>query len=216
MIPMAALDLAARLRRVGVVPIVTLPAASIAAPLGQALVDGGVCCAEITLRTPEALAGLSAMRTACPDLLLGAGTVLEVGQVSDAIAAGADFIVAPGLNPEVVAACIARQVPVLPGVATPSEIDLARRLGVRTVKLFPAEALGGARTVNVLAGPFEDVALVPTGGIVPAMLPAYLAIPQILACGGSWMVSAELLAGCDFDRVRSLAAEARAIIDAAR
>lgn len=205
-----------RLSQLGVVPIVSLPRASVAVPLARALVDGGLGCAEITLRTPDALQGLAAIREAFPDLLLGAGTVLDVAQVSDAVAAGADFIVAPGTNPDVVAASQERGVSILPGVATPSEIDLARRLGVRTLKFFPAEPLGGARTLGVLCGPFADVSFVPTGSIEPSLLPDYLRLPQVIACGGSWMVSPQLLAERDFDRVRTLATEARAIVDAVR
>ena len=206
----------ARLKQIGVVPIVTLPDVDVAVPMAEALSEGGVGCAEITLRTPDALRGLAAIRAACPDLLLGAGTVLDVAQIAEAIEAGADFVVAPGTNPEVVAACQERNVPILPGVTTPSEIDFARRLGLRALKFFPAEPLGGARTLRVLSGPFQDVSFVPTGSIVPELLPGYLAVPQVLACGGSWMVDPALLAARDFDRVRKLAAEARAVVDAAR
>lgn len=203
-----------RLTRLGVVPIVTLPDERVAVPLARALLDGGLAGAEVTLRTPAALRGLAAIREAFPDILLGAGTVLDQAQVSEAVAAGADFIVAPGTNPDIINTCQERGVAILPGVATPSEIDLARRLGVRTLKFFPAEPLGGARTLRVICGPFQDVSFVPTGSIVPALLPDYFALPQVRACGGSWMVSQEILAARDFDRVRALATEARAIVDA--
>ena len=202
-----------KLTQLGVVPIITLPDASVAVSLAAALIEGGIAGAEITLRTPGALQGLSAIRAMFPEMLLGAGTVLEKKQVAEAVAAGADFIVSPGTNPEIVEACRERGVPILPGVATASEIDVARRLGVRTLKFFPAEALGGARALRVLSGPFPDVSFVPTGGITPDLLPEYFVVPQIRACGGSWMVSPEILAGRDFDRVRMLAAQARGIVD---
>jgi 2-dehydro-3-deoxyphosphogluconate aldolase/(4S)-4-hydroxy-2-oxoglutarate aldolase len=205
-----------RLRQVGVVPVVELPDAELAIPLAEALVAGGLSCVEITFRTPAAQAGLEAIRNAHADMLLGAGTVLDEEQLSVAQSAGADFVVSPGTNPDLVRACLAGGIPILPGVCTPSEIEAARGLGLRTVKFFPAEPIGGATFLRALCGPYRDVSFVPTGGITASVLADYLAIPQVLACGGSWMVKPELLSAGSFDRVRSLAEEATAIVSRSR
>ena len=206
----------ARLRAIGLLPVVELARAEDAVPLAQALIAGGLPCIEITLRTPEAAAGIAAVRAACPEILLGAGTVLSLEQLDVALTAGADFAVAPGTNPEVVEASIARGLPMLPGVATPSEIEAARALGLRTVKLFPAELLGGSAYIAALCGPYRDVSFVPTGSITPETLPGYLALPQVVACGGSWMVKPALVAAGSFDRIRELAADAVERVHAVR
>jgi 2-dehydro-3-deoxyphosphogluconate aldolase / (4S)-4-hydroxy-2-oxoglutarate aldolase len=205
-----------RLRRVGVVPVVELPEAELAIPLAHALVAGGLSCVEITFRTPAAQAGLEAVRKAYPDMLLGAGTVFDEEQLSVAVSAGADFVVSPGTNPELVEACLARDIPILPGVCTPSEIEVARGLGLNTVKFFPAEPIGGVPFLRALCGPYREVSFVPTGSITASVLPDYLALPQVLACGGSWMVKPEMLRAGEFDRVRSLAEEATAIVGRSR
>jgi 2-dehydro-3-deoxyphosphogluconate aldolase/(4S)-4-hydroxy-2-oxoglutarate aldolase len=208
----AAVSISDRLRQVGVVPVVELPEADMAVPLAEALVAGGLSCVEITFRTPAAQAGLEAIRNAFPDMLLGAGTVLDEEQLSVAESAGADFVVSPGTNPELVQVCLSRGIAILPGVCTPSEIEAARGLGLRTLKFFPAEPIGGASFLRALCGPYRDVSFVPTGGITTSTLADYLALPAVLACGGSWMVKPELLSAGDFDRVRSLAEEATAIV----
>jgi 2-dehydro-3-deoxyphosphogluconate aldolase/(4S)-4-hydroxy-2-oxoglutarate aldolase len=205
-----------RLRRVGVVPVVELPEAELAIPLADALVAGGLSCVEITFRTPAAQAGLEAVRQAYPDMLLGAGTVFDEEQLSVAVSAGADFVVSPGTNPELVEACLARDIPILPGVCTPSEIEIARGLGLNTMKFFPAEPIGGVPFLRALCGPYREVSFVPTGSITASVLPDYLALPQVLACGGSWMVKPEMLRAGEFDRVRSLAEEATAIVGRSR
>ncbi len=208
--------LAARLREIGVVPVVELPRTEDAVPLAGALLEGGLSCVEITLRTPGAVEGISAIRAAYPDILLGAGTVLSIEQVDIAIAAGADFAVAPGTNPQVVAASLARGLPILPGVATPSEIETARALGIHLLKLFPSELLGGAAYVRALCGPYRDITFVPTGSITPATLPGYLAVPQVLACGGSWMVKPAMIAAGEFAAIRDLASDARRLVEESR
>jgi 2-dehydro-3-deoxyphosphogluconate aldolase/(4S)-4-hydroxy-2-oxoglutarate aldolase len=212
----AAAAVAGRLRAIGLLPVVELARAEDAVPLAEALIAGGLPCIEITLRTPEAAAGIAAVRAACPGILLGAGTVLSLEQVDVALAAGADFAVSPGTNPLVVEASLARGLPMLPGVATPSEIEAARALGLRTVKLFPAELLGGAAYIGALCGPYRDISFVPTGSITPETLPGYLALPQVVACGGSWMVRPALVAAGEFDRIRELAAEAIERVRASR
>src|SRR4051812_4056983 len=185
--------LARRLQRVGVVPVVELPRPEDAVLLAGALLQGGLSCVEITLRTPGALDGIRAIRAAHPGVLLGAGTVLSVEQVELAAAAGADFALAPGTNLAVVCASLARGLPMLPGVATPSEIEAARSVGARLLKLFPAELLGGAAYVRALCGPYREVRFLPTGSITPETAPGYLALPQVVAVGGSWMVRRELI-----------------------
>jgi 2-dehydro-3-deoxyphosphogluconate aldolase/(4S)-4-hydroxy-2-oxoglutarate aldolase len=205
--------LAGRLRAVGVVPVVELPAFELAVPLAEALVDGGLPCVEITLRTPGALAGLEAIRRRFPEILLGAGTVLSADQVDAAISAGADFIVTPGTNPELVGLCASRDVPILPGVCTPSEIEVVRALGLTNMKFFPSEPMGGAPFLRALCGPYRDISFVPTGGITLAVLPDYLALPQVLACGGSWLVKPELLSSGAFEQIRAMAEEATQVVE---
>jgi 2-dehydro-3-deoxyphosphogluconate aldolase / (4S)-4-hydroxy-2-oxoglutarate aldolase len=212
----AAETLVARLREVGVVPVVELPRAEHGVPLAGALIAGGLSCVEITLRTAGAVEGIAAIRAAYPEILLGAGTVLSVAQLDEAIAAGADFAVAPGTNPQVVEASLARGLPILPGVSTPSEVETAMALGLRTVKLFPAELLGGAPFVRALCGPYRDISFVPTGSITPDTLPGYLAIPQVLACGGSWMVKPSVIAAADFAAIERLACDAVRLVRASR
>ena len=204
--------ISARLRELGVIPVVELPRVEHAVPLAEALLAGGLTCIEITLRTPAAQAGLEAIREAYPEILLGAGTVLDEEQLSAAVAAGADFVVSPGTNETVVEACLATGTPIIPGACTPSEIERARALGLRTLKFFPAEPMGGASFLRSLCGPYRDISFMPTGGITPSVLHDYFALPQVVACGGSWMVKPDLLSAGDFDRVRTLAKEARAIV----
>jgi 2-dehydro-3-deoxyphosphogluconate aldolase/(4S)-4-hydroxy-2-oxoglutarate aldolase len=201
-------ELKGRLRAARVIPVIELPAAEHAIPLAQALVDGGLTCVEITFRTEAAAAGLQAIGQRFPELLLGAGTVLSTDQLDAALDGGADFIVSPGCSPTLVDACLERGVPIVPGVCTPTEIELARARGLDLVKFFPAEAMGGVRMLRALAGPYRQMEFVPTGGVAPSNLRDYLALPQVVACGGSWMVKPELLTEGRFDRVRELASEA--------
>ncbi|HLT10523.1 MAG TPA: bifunctional 4-hydroxy-2-oxoglutarate aldolase/2-dehydro-3-deoxy-phosphogluconate aldolase [Micromonosporaceae bacterium] len=193
-----------------VVPVIVLEDASAAAPLADALVAGGLHCAEVTFRTDAAEAALRAMATD-DRLVVGAGTVVSAEQVERAHAAGARFIVSPGLSPAVVRRCRELGLPVIPGVATPSEVMAALDEGLRLLKFFPAEPFGGIATVRALAAPFRSVRFVPTGGISAAQLPDYLAVPAVAAVGGSWMVAAKLIAERRWDDIRSLTAEAVAI-----
>jgi 2-dehydro-3-deoxyphosphogluconate aldolase/(4S)-4-hydroxy-2-oxoglutarate aldolase len=205
-----------RLRAAGVVPVVELPEAGLAVPLAEALLAGGLSCVEITFRTPAAREGLAAIRRAHSEILLGAGTVLDEEQVDAAVEAGADFAVAPGTSPEVVRAALDRGLPMLPGTCTPSDIEAARRLGLRLLKFFPAGPLGGADYLRALCAPYRDVRFVPTGGVTESTLPAYLALPQVVACGGSWMVKPDVVRARRWDEITSLAAAAAALVAAAR
>ena len=195
----------------GIVALVELPTADLAVPTTEALVSGGVGCVEIALRTEAAIEGIERIRVAFPALWLGAGTVLGLQQLADVVRAGVDFVVTPGFNPHVVERCQELGVPVLPGVATPTEIDMALARGINVVKLFPAEALGGVRYLKALAAPYRAVRFVPTGGINTANLADYLAVDSVLACGGSWIAGADLLSSGQFDTIRRLAGEAVAI-----
>ena len=183
-----------------VVPVVVLDDAERADDLGAALVAGGLPLAEVTLRTPGAVAVLAALARR-GDVRVGAGTVLTRTQVDAAHDAGARFVVSPGLDDDVVDRCREVGLPVLPGVSTPTEVMRALRLGLDTVKLFPAEASGGLAAVQALASPFPGVRFVPTGGITAATAPRYLAHPAVTAVGGSWMVAPDLLAAGRWDEV---------------
>ena len=191
-----------------VVPVIVSDLPAHAVGLGRALAEGGLPIAEVTLRMPRALDLLAAMAEGCPDLVVGAGTVVAADQVDAAVDAGARFLVSPGLAVDVVERARDRQVPILPGVATPSDLMAATALGLDLVKLFPAGSLGGTATVRALAAPFPAMSFVPTGGIGPADLADYLAVPAVAAVGGSWMVPAGALADGDHDTVRRLTADA--------
>jgi 2-dehydro-3-deoxyphosphogluconate aldolase / (4S)-4-hydroxy-2-oxoglutarate aldolase len=214
--PKKVLDFEAFIGDVGVIPVVAIPSAEAAIPLARALVEAGLPCAEITFRTSAAGAAIAAIAAQVPELLVGAGTVLSVPQAEEALAAGARFVVAPGFDPAVVDFCLERHVPVVPGVCTPTEVGYALSRGLTVVKLFPAQALGGVPYIKALAAPFGGVRFVPTGGIDAGNLAAYLALPQVAACGGSWMVAKQLIADGAFDTITQLAAEARAIVQRAR
>ncbi|MGL6277956.1 MAG: bifunctional 4-hydroxy-2-oxoglutarate aldolase/2-dehydro-3-deoxy-phosphogluconate aldolase [Gaiella sp.] len=190
-----------------VVPVVVLEDATRAHALGDALVAGGLPVAEVTFRTPTASLALETL-AGRGDLLVGAGTVTSAALVDRAVAAGARFVVSPGLGVDVVERCAELGVPLLPGVATPSEVMHARRHGFELVKLFPAETLGGVAAVRALAAPFPDMRFVPTGGITAANVADYLALSAVAAVGGSWLVAAELVARGDFAEVEHRTAEA--------
>jgi len=171
-----------------IVPVVTLHDAAHAVPLAQQLLDDGFTCAEVTFRTAAAAAGIKAMTAAFPQLLVGAGTVLTRAQVDEAMAAGAKFIVAPGLNADTVRYCQQVGIPMLPGVMTPSEIEQGLALGLTHMKFFPAGAAGGVAMLRALSAPYGQVRFMPTGGISASNVDEYLSLPCVFACGGSWMV----------------------------
>jgi len=197
-----------RLAAVRLVPVIVINDAAKAVPLAKALCEGGLPCAEITFRTPQAAEAIRAIADAVPDMLLGAGTVLTTAQVDKAVNAGAKYIVAPGLNPDVVRYCQAKDIPMLPGVCTPSEVEQGLALGLTALKFFPAEAAGGVNMLKALAGPYGGVKFMPTGGISQNNLKEYLAVKSVFACGGSWMVKDELIASGDFAKITELTREA--------
>ncbi|GAA3808800.1 hypothetical protein GCM10022403_048610 [Streptomyces coacervatus] len=204
---MTGTDLASVLAGARLLPVLTVPSTATAGPLADALAAGGARCAEVTFRTPDAERVLKTM-AAHGGLAVGAGTVLTPEQAERAVAAGARFVVSPGYDEEVIATCRELRVPVVPGIATATELMRALKAGLDTVKLFPAEPLGGLRTLRALAAPFPGVRFVPTGGIAASRLTAYLADPAVLAVGGSWMATAAHLERGDYQEIRRLTADA--------
>jgi 2-dehydro-3-deoxyphosphogluconate aldolase/(4S)-4-hydroxy-2-oxoglutarate aldolase len=209
-------DMLAALGRVGLVPVIKIERAEDAVPLARALLAGGLPAAEITFRSAAAADAIRRIAAEVPDVILGAGTVLTVAQAAQAVEAGARYLVSPGFDPQIVDWCLARNLPLLPGVATPTEVLLALDKGLYRLKFFPAEELGGLRALKALAGPFADVSFIPTGGISATNLADYLRLPNVLAVGGSWMVTPALVAGGQFAEITRLAAEARGIVRAVR
>jgi 2-dehydro-3-deoxyphosphogluconate aldolase/(4S)-4-hydroxy-2-oxoglutarate aldolase len=205
-----------RIAASGIVPVVRIERAEDAPALARALSDAGLPCIEITFRSEVAAAAIRAIRVEVPGILVGAGTVVSTAQLDTAMAAGAMFVVSPGLQVEVVQACQDRGIPVLPGVFTPTEVIGAMDLGLSAVKLFPASSAGGPAYLRALAGPFPTMRFVPTGGIEAADLEEYLGVPSVLAVGGSWMVRPAHLAARDWAEVGRLAREARAAVETVR
>ncbi len=198
------MDMIQKLSLAGIVPVIKVEDAADAVPLCKALSDGGLPVAEITFRSAAAEEAIKNVHEALPDVILGAGTVLTTEQVDRAIAAGATYIVSPGINPVVVAYCNEKNIPIVPGCANPSDIEVAIGLGLRTVKFFPAEAMGGLSTIKALAGPYGQMSFLPTGGVSENNLLDYLNFPKIVACGGSWMVPADAVANKDWAKIEAL------------
>jgi 2-dehydro-3-deoxyphosphogluconate aldolase / (4S)-4-hydroxy-2-oxoglutarate aldolase len=207
-------DVVASIAGLRLVPVVVVQDAKDAPFLAAALKAGGLGCAEITFRSAAAVDAIKAIADD-PGMIVGAGTVLRPAQLEVALAAGARFIVTPGFSRDVVTLAREASVPVFPGVATPTEIQMALDEGVEVVKFFPAESMGGIGTLKALAGPFPMVRFIPTGGITAERLGAYLEVRSVLAVGGSWMVAPGLLAAGRFDEVQRLAAEAVTVVQAA-
>lgn len=191
----------------GVIPVVVLNDAKNAAPLARALCEGGLPCAEVTFRTDAAEDSIRIMSETCPQMLIGAGTVLTTAQVDRAVSAGAKFIVCPGFDPEIVDYCIRRGIPVFPGCITPSEVAQAVKRGLNTVKFFPAEQAGGVAMIKAMAAPYTKVKFMPTGGINAGNLKEYLSCDKIFACGGSWMVKGDMVRAGEFDKIKAMTKE---------
>jgi 2-dehydro-3-deoxyphosphogluconate aldolase/(4S)-4-hydroxy-2-oxoglutarate aldolase len=194
-------DLDRALGEYGVVPVIVLSDPSQAEPLGEALLAAGLPVAEITFRSDAALEGIRIMAQQYSQLLVGAGTVLNAEQAKAATEAGAKFIVTPGFNPAVVDFCIDNMMPVYPGISGTAEIEAAISRGLDVVKFFPAEALGGVKMLKALSGPYRNMKFMPTGGISPANLHDYLALPQVVACGGSWLIPKSALAAGNYGEI---------------
>ena len=193
-----------KLSLAGLVPVIAINDADDAVPLCKALSDGGLPVAEITFRTAAAEESIRRVHQELPNVLLCAGTVLTTEQVDRAVNAGAAAIVSPGLSPEIVEYCVAKGIPVCPGTANPSDVQIAIRCGLKAVKLFPAEAVGGLNLIKSMAPVYPDMKFMPTGGINEKNMLDYLAYDKILCCGGSWMVPADAVAAKDWARITEL------------
>jgi 2-dehydro-3-deoxyphosphogluconate aldolase/(4S)-4-hydroxy-2-oxoglutarate aldolase len=193
---------------IGVVPVIAINDVEKALPLARALKAGGIPCAEVTFRTAQGEEAIRRIAAEMPDVLLGAGTVLTVEQVDKAVAAGARFVVSPGFNPKVVARCQEKGIPVTPGCSSPSDMEKALEFGLDVVKFFPAEQSGGLDFIKAVAAPYTTLKFMPTGGINAGNITKYLAYDRIVACGGSWMVTADLLNAGSFDEITRLCKQA--------
>lgn len=197
-----------RIGELGIVPVVKIMNADDAVNLGKALVNGSLPVAEITFRTDAAEEAIKNLHNELPEILLGAGTVLTVEQVTRAVSAGAEFIVAPGFNPDVVDFCVANRIPVVPGVNSPTQIEMALKRKLKVLKFFPAEASGGLSMLNSMAAPYGTLKFIPTGGINFTNLNNYLQSDRVLACGGTWMVKPDLISSGRFEEITKITAEA--------
>jgi 2-dehydro-3-deoxyphosphogluconate aldolase/(4S)-4-hydroxy-2-oxoglutarate aldolase len=193
---------------IGIVPVIKIDNVEQAVPLARALIAGGIPCAEVTFRTAQGEEAIRRIAKDVPDILLGAGTVLTTEQVDRAIGAGAQFIVSPGFNPRVVAHCAGKGIPVTPGCSNPSDIEQALEAGLEVVKFFPAEQAGGLEYIKAIAAPYPNLKFMPTGGINAGNIAKYIAFEKIHACGGSWMVGADLINAGEFEKITALSREA--------
>ena len=205
-----------KIQKIGIVPVVVLNDAKDAEPLAKALCNGGLPCAEVTFRTDAAEESIRIMSEKYPEMLVGAGTVLTTEQVDRAVAAGAKFIVSPGLNPKIVKYCVEKNIPITPGIYTPSEAEQAIENGLEVVKFFPAEPAGGLKMIKAMAAPYTGLKFMPTGGINATNVKEYLAYDKILACGGSWMVKGSLVEAGEFDKIEAMTKEAVEIVKEVR
>lgn len=195
-----------------IVPVVVLNDAKDARPLAKALVDGGLPCAEVTFRTDAAEESIRIMAEEYPDMLVGAGTVLTTDQVDRAVAAGAKFIVSPGLNPRIVKYCVERDILIVPGCSNASDIEQALENGLEVVKFFPAEQAGGLAMIKALAAPYVNVKFMPTGGVNQKNINDYLSFKKVVACGGTWMVKNDLVESGNFEEITRLTKEALELV----
>jgi 2-dehydro-3-deoxyphosphogluconate aldolase/(4S)-4-hydroxy-2-oxoglutarate aldolase len=209
-------DIVNKLGNIGIIPVIAIEDADTAVSLGQALLDGGLPCAEITFRTAAAADAIKKMSAAHPDILVGAGTVLTVEQAEQAVESGAKFIVTPGFDVKVVNWCLANDIPITPGVMTPTDINQAIAKGLKILKFFPAEVAGGVKALKAIGGPYVNLKFIPTGGINANNLADYLALPMVHACGGSFMVKKQMIVDGEFGKIRELAETAVSIVKSTR
>ncbi|XOQ44456.1 MAG: 2-dehydro-3-deoxy-phosphogluconate aldolase [Clostridium sp.] len=204
-------DLTRQLYEIGIIPVIKMDCAEHAIPLAHALKKGGLPAAEITFRSDAASESIRAIAQEVPDLLVCAGTVLNVENAKKAVEAGAKAIISPGTNLAVVRWCMEHEIPVFPGCSTPTEIETCMREGLKVVKLFPAEVVGGVAMLKALSGPYSGMQFMPTGGIKPHNVKDYLSQKNVLACGGTWIVPDALLTAGKFDEIESLVSQAVAL-----
>jgi 2-dehydro-3-deoxyphosphogluconate aldolase/(4S)-4-hydroxy-2-oxoglutarate aldolase len=196
-----------QLKALKVIPVIAIDNAEDIIPLGKVLAENGLPAAEITFRSDAAVEAIRLLRQAQPDMLIGAGTILNGEQALAAKKAGATFVVSPGFNPNTVKACQEIGIDIIPGVNNPSTVEAALEMGLTTLKFFPAEASGGISMVKSLVGPYGDIRLMPTGGITSSNIDNYLAVPQVLACGGTWMVNKKLVENGEWGEIARLTRE---------
>ena len=201
-----------QLQQLKVVPVIALDHAEVIFPLADILTQNGLPVAEITFRSPAAEEAISLLRQQRPDFLIAAGTVLTADQVFQAKNAGADFVVTPGFNPKIVQLCQDLGLPITPGVNNPMAIEAALELGIDTVKFFPAEASGGVKMIKALLGPYAQLKMMPTGGIGLQNIQDYLAVPNVVACGGSWFVEKTLINAKNWSEINRLTQEVVTLI----
>ncbi|MDB2686722.1 bifunctional 4-hydroxy-2-oxoglutarate aldolase/2-dehydro-3-deoxy-phosphogluconate aldolase [Mariniblastus sp.] len=204
-------DIVNQIEKLKVVPVIAIQDLNDAEHLADALTAGGIPCAEITLRTDAGLATIELLAKRS-DFLVGAGTVHNADQAQAVIDAGAKFVVAPGFNPKTVSKCIEQQVPIFPGISSPTDLEQALEFGLDVVKFFPAEAMGGVKTLKALHGPYHTLRFMPTGGVSMANLKDYLSLPFVIGCGGSWMAKGDLIAAGRFDEITRLSAETMTMV----
>lgn len=200
------------LKKIGIVPVVVIDDAKDALALGKALIDGGLPCAEVTFRTEAAEEAIRILADNYPEMIVGAGTVLTTEQVDRAVAAGAKFIVSPGINPKVVEYCVSKDILIVPGTCNPTNVETALEFGLKVVKFFPAEQAGGLGYIKAISAPYTDVMFMPTGGINQNNVSDYLKNDRIIACGGSWMVKKDLIKAGNFEEITRLTGEALNIV----
>ena len=206
------MDVIKKIEEFKIIPVATIENFENSFPLGQALIDAGLPIIEITFRTQAAETSISELNNKFPELLVGAGTVLKTDQVSKAVKAGAQFIVAPGFNPKVVDYCINEKIPIFPGVNTPTMVEWALDRGLKVVKFFPANLSGGVAMLKSLAGPYPEMRFIPTGGINNETIIEYLKLPNVIACGGSWIVRKDLISSQKFEEINNLVKTALKLI----
>lgn len=210
------MDVLARMRTCGIVPVVVLENADDAVETAKAMLKGGVDVMEITFRTAAAPESIRRVAREVPGMLVGAGTVVTLEQCKQAVACGAKFIVSPGYDEEVVSWCCENNIPVTPGCVTPTEIMMALKHGIKVIKFFPANVYGGLAALKSLSGPFGGVKFIPTGGVGPANLTDFAAAPQVHAVGGSWVCPKGDIAAHNFEKIETLCREARQVIESTR
>ena len=201
------------LKKCRLVPVIVVNKPEEILPLGEALVKGGLPVAEVTFRSPAAAGAIKLLKEKMPEVLLGAGTVLTKEQVDIAVDSGAAFIVSPGFNPEIVKYAQSKGQIMVPGISTPSEAEQAMYLGLDVLKFFPAEQNGGTAMLKAMGAVYPDLRIMPTGGIGPGNVKSYLELPNVIACGGSWMVKKDLISAGEFDKIETLVREALEALD---
>ena len=204
------------LYKVGIVPVIKMDCVEHAVPLAKALANGGLPAAEITFRSDAAAASIAAIAKEVPEMFVCAGTVLTPETAQKAVDAGSKAIISPGLNLETVRWCVKKGVPVIPGTGTPSEVEACMREGLKLVKLFPAEVVGGVGMLKAMSGPYAGMKFMPTGGVKPNNAKEYLTQKNVLCCGGTWIVPGNLLEAGDFGAIEKLAREAAKLRDEVR